>query len=45
MHPEEREETDVRAGVVLVEVVRESRTAVERSPHRGPAEGAHGKNK
>jgi len=42
MHPEEREEANVRARMALVEIVRESRALVERSSHRGPVEGANG---
>jgi hypothetical protein len=44
VHPEEREETNVGARVALVEIVRESRTATERSPDRGPTEGENGES-
>lgn len=42
MHPEEREEANVRAGMALVEIVRESSAPVERSSDRRSAEGANG---
>lgn len=44
MHPEEREETNVGAGMALVEIVRESGAAFERSPNRGPAQGENGES-
>lgn len=42
MHPEKREEANVRAGVALVEIVCESRALVERSSDRRSAKGANG---
>lgn len=45
LHPEEREEADVRARMALVEIVRESRALVERSSDRGSAEGTNGEKK